>query len=76
MIVIDVLLAANLVVFAVCAWRAPGRSRRPGIDALLAEAKVVPIPVRSDVASCSNIVPFPSQLQRARSLHPSMSGRP
>ncbi|HZU80272.1 MAG TPA: hypothetical protein VE991_10195 [Acidimicrobiales bacterium] len=69
MIVIDVLLAANLVVFVVCAWRAPGRVRRPSIDALLGEAGLTPVPARS------NVVPFPTARVRSQAVHPSMGGR-
>lgn len=80
MIVIDVLLAANLILFVVCAVRAPGRTR-PSVDALLAQARVTPGP-RSLPHPAAHpagraqaeavILPFASpSVRRARALHPS-----
>lgn len=78
MIVVDVLLALNLVLFVVCAVRAP-RPARPSIDDLVAAARfqgpalAVPVvPVRA-----GNVVPFRSReelrLAHARAAHPSSS---
>ncbi|MHB8681788.1 MAG: hypothetical protein ACYDA2_06820 [Acidimicrobiales bacterium] len=81
MVVVDVLLACNLVLFAVCAYRAPHRAPRPGIDALVAEARsgrppvVVPVVPAGDAV----VVPFCTRgelaMRRAKALHPS-SGHP
>lgn len=81
MIVLDILLFCNLVLFAVCAFRSPSpRSTR--IDDLVGQAtgrrppvvvlhtRPEPLQARSD-----NVVPFPSPADAARrrgkSVHPS-----
>ena len=77
MIVVDVLLALNLVLFVVCAVRAPrpGRSR---IDDLVTAARqpapalaMRVVPIRSD----NVVVPFRSReelrIAHARAAHPS-----
>ena len=81
MIVVDVLLACNLVLFLYCAVRAP-RQTRPGIDELVAAAR------RPEQGSPdhglevpsgqpSNVIPFRSREQlriaHARASHPSSS---
>lgn len=83
MIVVDVLLACNLVLFVYCAVRAPRRAR-PGIDELVAAARgrehgahagalIVPATPRAP----SNVIPFRSRDQlrmaHARAAHPSSS---
>lgn len=79
MIVVDVLLALNLVLFVVCAIRAP-RPARPSVDDLLAAARsgrrlavrVVPAHVPQ-----GNVIPFRTReelhLAHARAAHPSGS---
>lgn len=78
MIVVDVLLALNLVLFVVCAVRAP-RPARPGIDDLVAAARLQGSALAVQVAPVprGNIVPFRSReelrLAHARAAHPSSS---
>jgi hypothetical protein len=71
MVVVDILLFCNLVLFAVCAARSP-KSRAASIDDLVREAAPRP-PVQ--LMHGSNVVPFPGAdelaRRRARVLHPS-----
>jgi hypothetical protein len=80
-IVIDMLLFCNLVLFAVCAIRSP-RAKGTRIDDLVERAtlsRVGPALVRAaapaPAATDDKIVPFPSAAELARrhgrSLHPS-----
>lgn len=83
MIVVDVLLACNLVLFVYCAVRAP-RQARPGIDQLVAAARVPgrgsparAFSVQAASSTPSNVIPFRSREQlrmaHARAAHPSSS---
>lgn len=80
MIVVDVLLVCNLLVFALCAVRGwhPGRAR---LDDLLSRAQVGERP--ADGQAMGEIVPFPAggrelARRRARANHPAghHPGRP
>jgi hypothetical protein len=70
-IVVDVLLVCNLVLFAVCAFRVPrqGRSR---LDDLVAQARLDPQP--ASTWQMGQILAFPTSdelaRRRARSAHP------
>jgi hypothetical protein len=76
MIVVDVLLALNLVVFVVCAIRAPRQARR-GIDELVAAARrpASGLGMHIGAPACGNVIPFRSReelrLAHAKAIHPS-----
>lgn len=75
MIVVDVLLACNLVVFIVCAVRAP-RQARPQLDDLVAAARVAAAAaVPAGGPGYATVIPFRSReqlhLAHAKAIHPS-----
>ena len=75
MIVVDLLLAANLALFAVLALRGQRSAQHP-IDELIG-LTLVPARVEAEIPAetVGNVVPFRAQgqlhLSRARALHPS-----
>ena len=78
MIVLDILLFCNLVLFAVCAIRSP-RAKGTRIDDLVARAELSPVaPAPRPVAVAvphDNVLPFPGAAElarrRAKAAHPS-----
>jgi hypothetical protein len=77
-VVLDILLFCNLVLFAVCAVRSP-RAKGTPVDDLVRQAKLAPVPPppssRPRVVGSDNILLFPSAdelaRRRARAAHPS-----
>lgn len=78
MVLFDVLLACNLIAFAICAIRAP-RASRPRLDDLIATAHLSH-PASSAPGEGARVIAFPTreemEIRRARAAHPSTARPP